>query len=89
MRSSVVYGIIAALITWFFMYLDTKLLDNPKTRATYIKNMSFVGMLVGFGIYSLGEDRFDQAMGVNFEMGQSGSGGFGLDDDMYIGLPDF
>jgi len=88
MRSSIIYGIIAALITLFFMYLDTKLLDNPKTRATYIKNMSFVGLLVGLGIYTLGEDRFDQAMGVNFEIGQGGSG-FSPEEDMFTGLPDF
>jgi len=58
MQTSLIYGFIAAMITWFFMFLDSRLLDNPKTKSTYLKNMLFVGCLVAFGIYFIGEDKF-------------------------------
>ena len=59
MKTCVIYGIIAALIGLFFMYLDTRILDNPKTRTEYIKNMALIGGIVGFGIYLIGEEGFD------------------------------
>lgn len=87
MRSSIIYGLLAAIITWFFMYLDTRLFDNPKTKATYIKNMIFVGCLVGFGIIFLGEDKFDQILGFNTQIG-SGSG-FIYGEEIMTGIPNF
>lgn len=58
MQIALIYGLIAALITWFVMFLDTKLLDNPKTKGTYLKNMFFVAILVISGIYMIGEEKF-------------------------------
>lgn len=88
MRSSIIYGLCAAVITWLFMYLDTRLLDNPKTKATYIKNMTFVGCLVGFGIVLLGEHRFDQIIGI--DGGQIGSGFIhGINEEIMTGMPNF
>jgi hypothetical protein len=64
MQTCVIYGFIAACIAWFFMYLDTRLLDNPKTKQTYAKNMLLVGSIVGFGIYLIGEQNFEKAVGI-------------------------
>ena len=87
MRSSLIYGLMAAIITWFFMYLDGKLFDNPKTKATYIKNMVFVSCLVGFGIVILGEDKFDQLLGFNAQIGRGS--GFMHGEEILTGLPNF
>lgn len=65
MKIALIYGMIASLISLFFMYLDTKLLDNPKTKITYIKNMILTGFIVGFGIYLIGENKFEKI--VSFE----------------------
>lgn len=95
MRSSVIYGVIAAVITWFAMYLDQRLFDSPKTKATYIKNITFVGLLVGGGIYLIGENAFDQALGAFKQTGRGGSyaGGFGfiggIGEDILTGSPNF
>jgi hypothetical protein len=92
MKISIIYGLIAAVIAWFFMYLDTRLLDNPKTKTTYIKNMMLIGGIVGFGVHLIGEDTFKDSFG-----GQGGSGGSGhkssylsdYGEEMLTGNPDF
>ena len=38
-------GLIAAVITCFAMYLDSKLFDTKKSFFTYIKNMILTGLL--------------------------------------------
>jgi len=43
MWTIIFYGLTAALLALMFMYLDTKLLDNPKTKTTYIKGMLMTG----------------------------------------------
>jgi hypothetical protein len=88
--SSIIYGVIAGLITWFFMYLDEKLLDNHKTKSTYWKNIIFVALLVGLGIRVLGEEKFDQAFGfANFTGGGQGSYLDGLGEEIMTGTPNF
>lgn len=104
MKTSLIYGIIAALIALFFMYLDTRILDNPKTRATYIKNMALVGGIVGGGIYLIGEEGFEQAVGITtgspFGSGSGFSGGgdsygygdnyvSGINEEIMTGKPNF
>jgi hypothetical protein len=98
MRSSVIYGVIAALITLVAMYLDQRLFDAQKTKATYIKNMVFVGLLVGGGIYLIGETAFDQALAGLQQTGRGGSsaygaGGFGfiggIGEEILTGSPNF
>ena len=43
-----------SLIALGFMYMDTKLLDNPKSKATYIKGMAMTGIVTGLVIYFMG-----------------------------------
>ena len=91
MKSSLIYGILAALITGFFMYLDSRLLDNPKTKATYWKDMLFVGLLVGGGIRLLGEEQFDQLMGFQYFNPGSNGGSYmnELGEEIMTGIPHF
>lgn len=86
MKSSIIYGLLAAIIVFVFMYLDTKLLDNPKSKVTYCKNMLLMGSIVGFGIHLIGDDKFDHAIGLMSEVDQYlGELGENID----IGEPDF
>ena len=82
MKTSLIYGVLAAIITFIFMYLDTKLLDNPKTKTTYYKNMIFVGSLVAFGIHLIGENNFNKAIGIE-DLNIS------VDEEIMTGSPDF
>lgn len=89
MRSSIVYALLAALITLFFMYLDTRLLDNPKTKTTYVKNMLFVAGLIYFGIVLIGESKFDQILGLSGQVGRSSRFANGINQEILTGLPNF
>lgn len=55
--NALLYGTLAALLALFFMYLDSKLLDNPKTRATYVKGMLMSGIIVWILSTFLGSSR--------------------------------
>ena len=99
MKTCLIYGVLAAFIALFFMYLDTRILDNPKTRPTYLKNMALVGGIVGYGIYLIGEEGFDQLIGVSDDMGfglGGGGGGSrgsdymdGIGEEIMTGSPNF
>lgn len=64
MKTSIIYGFLASLIVFIFMYLDTKLMDNPKTKTTYFKNMLLMGSIIAFGINMIGESNFNKAIGL-------------------------
>ena len=51
--TAIIYGIIASILALGLMYLDTKLLDNPKTKATYVKGMIMVGLITSLAVYFL------------------------------------
>jgi hypothetical protein len=91
MFTSIIYGIIAGLITWFFMYLDTRLFDNNKTKGTYWKNIIFVSLLVTLGIRALGEVKFNEAFGLAKLTGGAGHVDFldGLGEEILTGKPNF
>lgn len=40
-----IVAVVAAILTLFVMYLDSKLFDDPKSKSTYAKNMLFVAGL--------------------------------------------
>lgn len=50
------YGFLGALLALVLSYLDTKLLDNPKERSTYLKNMFMGGLVVVAIVAFIGED---------------------------------
>ena len=45
------YSVLGALLALGLMYLDTKLLDNPKTKITYLKGMTMVGLITWILLY--------------------------------------
>ncbi len=61
-------GLIASLIALVFMYIDTRLFDNPKSRTTYVKNMLLTGSITGFLFYLIGNGGFK----VDFDIEASG-----------------
>lgn len=91
MRTSFIYGLIAAFITYIFMWLDDRLFDSKKSKATYFKNMFFVGLLVSGGVYFLGEDIFDDALSTGSRQYGSGHGGYfnGYGEEIMTGNPNF
>jgi hypothetical protein len=91
MFTSLVYGLIAGVITWFFMYLDSRLFDNPKTKGTYWKNVIFVTLLVTLGIRALGESKFNEAFGFSQLTGGAVDIGYldGLGEEILTGKPNF
>lgn len=93
MRTCFIYGLIAALITYIFMWLDDRLLDSKKTKATYVKNVLFVGLLVAGGVYFIGEDVFDDALSTGSRQFGSGYGGGGYfssyGEEIMTGNPNF
>lgn len=47
-------AIVASIIVAFFMYLDSRIFDSPKSSLTYIKNMVLCGSLVFAFTYMVG-----------------------------------
>ena len=79
------YPLIAVLIAFVFMYLDSKIFDTEKPKSTYFKNMFLVGFVVWLIVFILDIDSttelpFSQEE-IKFipEIGQR----------MLIGQPDF
>jgi len=93
MKTIIIYGALAAVVALFFMYLDTRILDNPKTRSTYIKNMLLVGSIVGYGIYLVGEEGFEKLVGITVSHNNLGAGSdsylHGIDEPIMTGSPNF
>lgn len=81
--TAILYGLLAAILALGIMYLDTKLLDNPKSKATYIKGMTMTGAITGLIIYFMGG-----SSGI-----ASSSGGThyfpGLSEEIITGPPNF
>ena len=73
---TLMYCIFASLLGLALMYLDTKLLDNPKSRATYIKGMVMSGLVTWAVLYFL-------------EGGFGSSSGSYLHEEILTGPPDF
>ena len=76
------YSILAALLSLGLMYLDTKLLDNPKTKVTYIKGMSMTGLVTWIIVYFL-DGGFGQGGGSSVQYLP------GLNEEILTGPPDF
>jgi len=49
--SLILVGILTSLVTLFFMYLDSKLFDTPKSKFTYFKNMLLVTAIAVVIVY--------------------------------------
>ena len=75
-----IYSISAAFLALCLMYIDTKLLDNPKTRVTYIKGMSMVAIVTWILLYFL-DGGFSQSSSTQYLPG--------IHEEMLTGPPTF
>jgi len=76
-----IYFLLGAAVGLVLQYLDTKIADNPRTRADYFKGMMATGVTAALVAY---------LTGANGVPGMSGSKYIpALDEDIFTGLPDF
>ncbi len=89
-------GLIASLIALVFMYIDTRLFDNPKSRTTYVKNMLLTGSITGFLFYLIGNGGFKvdfdieapSAIGMlGGNISNTGNLVNSINEDILIGMP--
>lgn len=78
----IIYSIIASLLGLLFMYIDTKLLDNPKSKTTYVKGMSMVGIITWILLYFMDGGFFTRSPTQTQFLP-------GLNEEIIIGPPDF
>lgn len=85
LSSLYLYPLLAAIIAFVFMYLDTRIFDNKKTTMTYAKNTFLVGFIVWVIMFVLDIDStkqvpfLDEQIKIIPEIGER----------MLSGLPDF
>ncbi len=63
MNSALIASVFSAIVTWLFMYLDTKIFDSPKTKFTYVKNMILVSGITYTIVYFMGSPNLPQIGG--------------------------
>jgi hypothetical protein len=63
------YTIFASFLALVFMYIDTKLFDNPKTKSQYVKGMLLVGGIVWIVIYIINKGIFSSTEPSSFISG--------------------
>ena len=79
----------AGLATWFFMYLDARLFDTPKSKFTYVKGVSFVAGLVALIVHFLGCGAVAQVGGGAPQYGTAMIQLAGGAEEVLTGLPTF
>ena len=63
MNSALIVSVLSAATTMLFMYLDTKIFDNPKTKFTYLKNMMLIAGISYAIVYFMGSPVLPQIGG--------------------------
>ncbi len=90
MNSAFFVSIVSSLVCFVFMYLDTKLLDNRKSKATYLKNMLMVGVISYGIVYFMGNPKLPSQIGG---MSQPSVGPTSIvssiGEEIMTGLPNF
>ena len=79
------YPLIAAIVAFVFMYLDTRIFDNKKTKMTYIKNTFLVGFIVWIIMFILDIDSTKQVPFLEEQIKSIPE----IGESMLSGLPDF
>jgi len=85
----VLAAIAAGLTTWFFMYLDARLFDTPKSKLTYVKGITFVSGLVAFIVHFLYDGQVVQSGGGSPMYGTTMIPLAGGAEEVLTGLPTF
>ena len=85
LSSLYLYPLLAAIVAFVFMYIDTRIFDNKKTKTTYVNNTLLVGFIVWVIMFILDIDStkqlpfLDEQVKIIPEIGER----------MLSGLPDF
>lgn len=94
-NSIVITAVVSALVTWVFMYIDSRLFDTPKTKLSYVKGMSFVAAVGATIVYFMGSPAMPQVGGggstglVGSNIGQGTALVQGINQEMFTGMPSF
>ena len=97
--SIVLTSLVSGLITWLFMYIDSRIFDTPKTKLTYFKGISFVSLLSATIVYFMGSPSLPKQFGGNVNVGpiqpmatnmnQGTALVQGINQEMFTGMPSF
>ena len=87
--SPIIAGFVTAMLAWIFMYLDTRILDNPKSKTTYAKNMLMVGSLTALVVYVMGSSASLPAYAASVPASLATINGTGINEEILTGIPDF
>ena len=88
MNSSVaITGFISGLVTWFFMYVDSRIFDTPKTKTTYIKGILYSSFLSSTIVYFMGSPSIPKP--INMTGGYGTALVQGINQEMFTGMPSF
>jgi hypothetical protein len=86
--SVVITSLISAILTWVFMYLDSRLFDTPKSKFTYFKGIVFVSAVSATIVYFMGTPTFGVSRGG--APGVYGTGVVqGLNQEIFTGITPF
>lgn len=96
-KSIIITALVSAIITWFFMYLDSRLFDTPKSRFAYVKGITFVSGLSTAIVYFMSPSTGPRlgptapAPGPNPNFGGHNSTGVvdGINEEILTGFPTF
>lgn len=96
-NSIVITAVVSALVTWVFMYIDSRLFDTPKTKLSYVKGMSFVAAVGATIVYFMGSPALPQVGGSALGAGSGVGAGMtqgtalvqGINQEMFTGMPAF
>ena len=88
MNSALLVSVLTMFVTLVFMYLDSKLLDNPKSKFTYLKNMILVGGISYAIVYFMGNPSVPSQLGGNAPYCAT-SVISSINEEIMTGLPNF
>jgi hypothetical protein len=91
MNSALIVSIVSSITAMLFMYMDTKILDNPKSKFTYLKNMILVGAISYAIVYFMGNPSLSQIGGSVAELPYQGTTSLVTDigQEIMTGMPNF
>jgi len=84
--SLVVTAVIAATVTWIFMYIDARLFDTHKSKLDYLKGMLYVAAVSATIVYFMGSPALPEIGGA---LPHSTALVSGTGQEMFTGMPSF
>lgn len=91
-NSVVITSIVSAILTWIFMYLDSRLFDTPKSKFAYFKGIAFVSGVSATIVYFMGGSTTASTFGASVGGAPNvyGTGVIqGLNQEIFTGISPF